>query len=159
MRAFAQKKEDIGYAITPQMLGTGVASQATVDQLTSELTNTVLTEGIRGKPVDDWKTVMDKELDLENAETVKINYFYLGDLVEWGAKNAMVSIKSGENETLWDPSITDRIKVLLGSINIENPIPNQQDINMSLADVPISFETFKNFGLKRSLSQEEITTR
>lgn len=149
LRAFAQKKEDIGYAITPQMLGTGVASQATVEQLTSEITSAVLTEGIRGKPVDDWKTVMDKELDLENAETVKINYFYLGDLVEWGAKNAMASIKSGENETLWDPSITDRIKVLLGSINIENPIPNQQDINMSLADVPISFETFKNFWFQK----------
>ena len=30
-------------------------------------------------------------------------------------------------------------------INIENPIPGQDDINMSLADIPVSLETFKPF--------------
>mgnify|MGYP003628677022 FL=1 len=141
INAFAQKKQGIGYAITPSMLNQGTVDLSDIEGLTK----TVMLEGIRGKPVDDWKTNIDTDIDIEDAGTVKISYFYIGDLIEWGAKSAIDSIVQSDDKVMWDSSISERIKVLLGSINIENPIPGQDDINMSIADIPVSMETFKAF--------------
>ena len=141
VNAFAQKRQDAKYVITPDMLNMG-----TVDLSAAQsLTESVIAQGVRGTPVDEWKDNLEADIDIANAGTVKVSYFYIGDLVEFGAKSAMLSLEQPDNLVAWDSSITDRIKVLLGSINIENPIPGQDDINMSIADIPVSLETFKAF--------------
>jgi len=141
INAFAQKKQPINYLITPDLINQGKVEPSDYNSISGQ----VLLEGIRGKPVDKWTEQIEQDLDIPDASTVKLSYFYLGDLIEWGAKSAMASIELADNNFSWDASITDRIKVLLGSINIENPIPGQDDINMSIADIPVSTETFKAF--------------
>ena len=141
INAFAQKKADIGYVITPDLINQGTIDPSEFKTIESR----VGLEGIRGEPVEVWKTNLDRDIDIADAGTVKISYFYLGDLIEWGARSAMLSLDKSDDKMLWDSTITDRIKVLLGSINIENPIPGQDDINISLADIPVSLETFKTF--------------
>ena len=141
INAFAQKRQDAKYTITPDLLNKGTVDLSEIESVSKK----VMVEGIRGEPVNKWKDSIDADIDIADAGTVKISYFYIGDLIEWGAQSAINSITQSDDKVVWDTSISEKIKVLLGSLNIENPIPGQDNIRMSIADIPVSMETFKAF--------------
>ena len=143
LRAFAKKDPDESAVISADMLKSGTVTYDEANALASSLDT--MKEGLLGKPVDQWKTVQDLPIEI-GEENTNIAYLFLGDLVEWAALSALSGDASSSS---WGPSITEKVKVLLGSLNIENPMNHREDIAISLADVPIAFETFKNFWFKK----------
>jgi len=82
----------------------------------------------------------------------RINFFFLGDLIEAaltiihdrpeigeGCPPSLSVRRMQQAQKMWD-----KVRVILGTIDIKNPL-TQERHTMSLADLPISFSTFQMF--------------
>ena len=104
---------------------------------------------------DAWKSknVMEKEIELGDAEVVNIKYVYLGDIVEVMTRRAMDALQAKG----LSKQESNKVKVLLGNVDIANPITGQPDRRINVADIPIAFETFRLFWHKKVIESRRNT--
>ena len=108
-----------------------------------------ISERIRGvefdaeRALDGWSEVTKtpKQLNLDAVDSYHIMFFPLGDLLEYCFKTALL-VSTSEPNSFLTQNDADRIKFLLGTINIDNKTYN-------IVDVPISLLAFRNFWFKK----------
>ena len=79
-----------------------------------------------------------KELNFDAIDSYHISFFPLGDMLEYAFKTALLT----SDDSFLRREDAERIKVLLGTIKIDNKTYN-------IVDIPISLITFRNFWFKK----------
>jgi len=107
----------------------------------------------RDKMQAEWGKAFQSSLSKESGQGERrINFFFLGDLIEAaltiihdrpeigeGCPPSLSVRRMQQAQKMWD-----KVRVILGTIEIKNPL-TQERYTMSLADLPISFSTFQMF--------------
>ena len=107
----------------------------------------------RDKMQAEWGKAFQNSLSKESGQGERrINFFFLGDLIEAaltiihdrpeigeGCPPSLSVRRMQQAKKMWD-----KVRVILGTIEIKNPL-TQERKTMSLADLPISFSTFQMF--------------
>jgi hypothetical protein len=108
---------------------------------------------------DEWKRQMTEPKTIDSTSAYPMTFFYLGDLIDLVAQQTLSeeNLISAGKETLVNPEVAKKIKVVLGTMDMKHPQYPDRSISVSLADIPISYQNWRNFWYKRVISTRRET--
>ena len=109
--------------------------------------------------MDDWRKMMTEPKTIKSLGNYPMTFFYLGDLIDLVTQLTLSeeNLSSAGKDTLVSPEVAKRIKVVLGTMDMKDPHSSNRSVQVPLADIPISYQNWRNFWYKRVISTRRET--
>jgi hypothetical protein len=143
---FEDAQEMLDTVVPPEWLTQQISNVLQVGTMKQQI-DTMMNTDLKQENEKVFQNIAKSQSESPNTEQLRINYFFLGDLIDTALRGLSLRSRGKAN----------KIKVLLGSIAFEHPL-TKKIISVCLSDIPVSLNLFMQFYLDKVVLNREITS-